>query len=159
MTISQQDNYLIIKEPIKGTLISPKSSSQARSSLLERECKSGQTLSFSDVKLEIEKAIAKIQPNEQQKVAEKFYYRLKKLGLSECSLGLSTDNPEQMSIKDISHLAAFAYQIHPDIFQEVLVQESSVVHFLSNCIVSEILNILAGKWLNGYTTPMSRSST
>ncbi len=102
---------------------------------------------------ELQKAIAKIKPDERDDVARSFFKHLQPRGLDdrhlEQQLVLSTRNPKRMSAEDVSKLAAFAYHNHPDIFQEVLAEQPSMIKFLSNAIVGAVLGIAATKWLGG----------
>jgi len=102
---------------------------------------------------ELQKAIAKIKPNERDDVARSFLKHLRQKGLDdrhlEQQLAFSTHNPNRMSAEDVSKLAAFAYHNYPDIFQEVLAEQPSIIKFLSNAIVGTVLGIAAAKWLGG----------
>ncbi len=108
----------------------------------------------SQMEPELQKAIEKIKPNERHNVARSFFKYLQPRGLSdrylEQQLTLSTCNPHKMTAEDVSKLAAFAYHNHPDIFQEVLAEQPSIMKFLSNPIVGAVLGIAATKWLGNH---------
>jgi hypothetical protein len=97
---------------------------------------------------ELQKAIAQIKLNERDNVVRAF---LKQKGLDERhleqQLGLSTHNPNNMSADDVSKLVSFAYHSHPDIFRQVLAEQSGIIRFPSNPIVAGIIGIVAAKWL------------
>ena len=103
---------------------------------------------------ELQKAIAQIKPNERDDVARAFFDKLKHRGLKdrdlEKQLGLSTHHPNRMSADDVSKLAGFAYHNHPDIFQEVLAEQPTIVKFLSNPLVGAALGAIASKWFGGH---------
>jgi hypothetical protein len=100
---------------------------------------------------ELQKAIAKIKPNERDDVAREFFNRLKQRGLSdralEKQLGLSTHEPNRMNAEDVGKLAGFAYHSHPDIFHDVLADQPALVKFLSNPLVGAALGAITAKWL------------
>ncbi|MBF1999935.1 MAG: hypothetical protein IGS50_14520 [Synechococcales cyanobacterium C42_A2020_086] len=100
---------------------------------------------------ELQQAIAQIKPNERDDVAREFFKHLKQRGLSdrdlERQLGLSTHHPSRMSAEDVSKLASFTYHSHPDIFQEVLADQPTLVKFLSHPLVGAALGAIAAKWL------------
>lgn len=100
---------------------------------------------------ELQKAISQIKPNERDDVARELFKHLKKRGLSdrdiEQNLSLSTHNPRRMSADDVSKLAAFTYHNHPDIFQEVLADQPTILKFLSNPLVGAAMGAVAAKWL------------
>ncbi|MBV9389249.1 MAG: hypothetical protein JOZ78_22745 [Chroococcidiopsidaceae cyanobacterium CP_BM_ER_R8_30] len=108
----------------------------------------------SQMEPELQKAIIQIKPNERDNVARAFFKHLKSRGLDERQLeqqlGLSTHNPNRMSAEDVSKLATFAYHNHPDIFQEVLVEQPGIIKFLSNPVVAAVLGIAAAKWLGSH---------
>ncbi len=101
---------------------------------------------------ELQKAIAQIKPNERSDVAREFFKQLDKRGLKdsqlEKQLGLSTHHASRMTADDVTKLASFTYHSHPDIFQDVLAQQPSLMKFLGNPVVAGILGIVAAKWLN-----------
>ena len=101
---------------------------------------------------ELQKAIAQIKPKERDDVAREFFKQLDKRGLNdrqlEKQLGLSTHHASRMTADDVSKLASFTYHNHPDIFQDVLAQQPSLMKFLGNPVVVGILGIVAAKWLN-----------
>ncbi len=101
---------------------------------------------------ELEKAIARIQPNERDDVAREFFKHLKRRDLSdrdlEKQLGLSSRDPNRMKPDDVSKLASFAYRYHPDIFHEVLADQPALVKFLSNPLVGAALGAIATKWFS-----------
>jgi len=100
---------------------------------------------------ELQKAIAKIKPNERDDVAREFFGQLKKRGLSdrdlEKQLGLSTHDPNRMNAEDVGKLAGFAYHSHPDVFHDVLADQPALVKFLSNPLVGAALGAITAKWL------------
>jgi len=100
---------------------------------------------------ELQKAIAQIKPNERDDVAREFFKHLKGRGLSEKDLekqlGLSTHNANRMSADDVSKLANFAYHSHPDIFQDVMADQPTLLKFISNPLVGAALGAVAAKWL------------
>ena len=101
---------------------------------------------------ELQKAIAQIKPKERDDVAREFLKQLDKRGLNdrqlEKQLGLSTHHASRMNADDVTKLSSFTYHNHPDIFQDVLAQEPSLMKFLGNPVVVGILGIVAAKWLN-----------
>lgn len=101
----------------------------------------------SEIGSELQEAIAQITPYEREHLAQKFYQRLRSKGLEVETLNLSTQDPRQMTVQDISKLAYFAYQKQPNIFQEVMAEQSGIICFLSNSIVAAILGMMAAKWL------------
>lgn len=107
----------------------------------------------SEMEVELQKAIAQIQPQDRDDVAREFFKRLKERGLNdrqlEQQLGLSTHHPSRMSADDVSKLASFTYHTHPDIFQDVLAQKPAIMKFLSNPLVAAVVGIMAAKWLGG----------
>jgi hypothetical protein len=107
----------------------------------------------SQMEPELQKAIAKIKPDERDDVAQDFFSQLKKRGLSdrdlEKQLGLSSHNPKHMNADDVSKLAAFVYHNHPDLFHEVLADRPALVQFLSNPMVGAALGAIAAKWMGG----------
>ncbi|PSO73299.1 MAG: hypothetical protein BRC59_00390 [Cyanobacteria bacterium SW_4_48_29] len=109
-------------------------------------------LSPSRIEAQLREAIAKVEPWQTRKIAEQFLKRFHQIGLSEHhlqqKLHLSTHHPEQMTADDVSKLAAFAYQTHPDSFQEVLAKQQTLMQFLSNSIVIAIFKLIEAKWLN-----------
>lgn len=100
---------------------------------------------------ELQKAIAKIKPNERDDVAREFFSQLKKRGLSdrdlEKQLGLSTRDPNRMNAEDVGKLAGFVYHSHPDVFHDVLADQPALVKFLSNPLVGAALGAITAKWL------------
>lgn len=100
---------------------------------------------------ELQKAIAQIKPKERDDVARDLFKHLKKRNLSdrdlEQRLGLSTHHASRMNADDVSKLAAFTYHNHPDIFQEVLADQPTILKFLSNPLVGAALGAVAAKWL------------
>ncbi|MBD2579354.1 hypothetical protein [Oscillatoria sp. FACHB-1406] len=100
---------------------------------------------------ELQRAIAQIKPNERDDVAREFFKQLKQRGLSdrqlEQQLGLSTHNPNHMTENDLSLLANFVYNSHPDIFQEVMADQPALLKFLSNPVLGALLGVAASKWL------------
>lgn len=108
-------------------------------------------ISSAQMEPELQKAIAKIKPNERDDVAREFFSQLKKRGLSdrdlEKQLGLSTRNPNRMNAEDVSKLAGFVYHSHPDIFHEVLADQPALAKFLSNPLVGAAIGAIAAKWL------------
>lgn len=109
-------------------------------------------ISSAEMEPELQKAIARIQPNQRDDVARDFFNRLKKRGLSdrdlEKQLGLSSHNPNRMSSDDVAKLAGFAFHSHPDIFHEVLADQPALVKFLSNPLVGAALGAIAAKWVS-----------
>jgi hypothetical protein len=107
----------------------------------------------SQMEPELQKAIAQIQPNERDDVAQEFLGQFKQRGLSdrdlESQLGLSSYQPKQMSADDVSKLASFAYHNHPDLFHEVLAERPALVKFLSNPVIGAALGAIAAKWMSG----------
>ena len=108
----------------------------------------------SQMEPELQKAIAKIQPDERNNVARDFFNQLKKRGLHdrdlEKQLGLSSHDPNRMTADDVSKLAAFTYHNHPDLFHEVLADRPALVNFLSNPMVGAALGAIAAKWMGGH---------
>jgi hypothetical protein len=106
----------------------------------------------SQMEPELQKAIAQIQPNERDDVAQEFLDRFKQRGLSdrdlESQLGLSSYHPKQMNADDVSKLASFAYHNHPDLFHEVLAERPALVKFLSNPVIGAALGAIAAKWMS-----------
>ncbi|MDB9527805.1 hypothetical protein PN498_17555 [Oscillatoria sp. CS-180] len=100
---------------------------------------------------ELQKAISQIKPNERDDVAREFFKHLKERGLSdrdlEQRLGLSSHNARRMNADDVSKLASFTYHNHPDIFQEVLADQPTIIKFLSNPLVGAAVGAVAAKWL------------
>lgn len=105
------------------------------------------SLSASQVKSEMQSAIAQLFPHEQREVAEKFCQNLPQEELAQ--LQLLTRNPPEMTPEDISTIVAYTYSSDPNLFQEILAQQPRLIHLLSNHFVSAILGIMAAKWLNG----------
>ncbi len=105
----------------------------------------------SQMEPELQKAIAQIKPNERHKVAHEFLKRLKERRLSdrdlEQQLSLSTYHANRMTADDVTRLAAYTYDNHPDIFQDVLAEQPAIVKFLSNPLLGAILGVIALKWL------------
>ncbi|MEB3357130.1 MAG: hypothetical protein VKK04_10410 [Synechococcales bacterium] len=105
----------------------------------------------SQMEPELRKAIEQIKPNERDDVARDLFKHLKERGLDERQLerqlGLSTHHARRMSADDVSKLAAFTYHSHPDIFQEVMADQPTVIKFLSNPVVGAVLGAVAAKWL------------
>jgi hypothetical protein len=108
-------------------------------------------VSSSQMEPELQKAIAQIQPNERDDVAQDFLNHFKKRGLSDrdllSQLGLSSCHPKQMNADDVSKLAAFAYHNHPDVFHDVLADRPALVKFLSNPLIGAALGAVAAKWM------------
>jgi hypothetical protein len=109
-------------------------------------------ITSAEMEPELQKAIARIQPNQRDDVAREFFSHLKKRGLSdrdlEKQLGLSSHNPKRMKPDDVAKLAGFAYHAHPDIFHEVLADQPALVKFLSNPLVGAALGAIASKWFS-----------
>lgn len=109
-------------------------------------------ISSSQMEPELQRAIAQIKPNERDDVAREFLKHFKQRGLSdrdlEQRLGLSTHHANRMSADDVSRLASFAYHNHPDVFQEVLADQPSIVKFFSNPLVGAALGLVATRWLS-----------
>jgi hypothetical protein len=103
---------------------------------------------------ELQQAIAKIKPNERDDVARSFFKHLKQRGLDERhleqQLNLSTHHPNRMNADDVSRLASFTYHNHPDVFQEVMAEQPTIIKFLSNPLVGAILGAVASKWVGGH---------
>lgn len=101
---------------------------------------------------ELEKAIARIQPNQRDDVAKEFLSHLKRRDLSdrdlEKQLGLSSHDPNRMKPDDVAKLASFAYRYHPDVFHEVLADQPALMKFLSNPLVGAALGAIAAKWFS-----------
>jgi hypothetical protein len=108
----------------------------------------------SQMEPELRKAISQIKPNERDDVAREFFKQLKKRGLSdrdlEQQLGLSSHHPNRMSADDVAKLASFTYHSHPDIFQDVLADQPSLMKFLSNPLVAAIVGVVAAKWFSSH---------
>lgn len=102
---------------------------------------------------ELRQAISQIKPNERDDVARDLLKQLKQRGLSdhdlESRLGLSTRHANRMNADDVTKLAAFTYHNHPDIFQEVLADQPTILKFLSNPVVGAVLGAVAAKWVGG----------
>lgn len=105
------------------------------------------------MELELQQALAKIQPNERDDVAREFLKHFKERNLSdrdlEKQLGLSTHHANRMNADDVSKLASYAYHNHPDIFQDVLTDKPGIVKVLSNPLVGAAFGAIASKWLQG----------
>ncbi|MBD1915231.1 MULTISPECIES: hypothetical protein [Cyanophyceae] len=105
----------------------------------------------SEMEPELRKAITQIKPQERDDVARDLFKHLKGRGLSdrdlEQQLGLSTHHASRMNEDDVTKLAAFAYHNHPDIFQEVLADQPTILKFLSNPMVGAAVGAIAAKWL------------
>jgi hypothetical protein len=101
---------------------------------------------------ELEKAIARIQPDQRDDVAKEFLNHLKRRDLSdrdlEKQLGLSSHDPNRMKPDDVAKLASFAYRYHPDVFHEVLADQPALVKFLSNPLIGAALGAIAAKWFS-----------
>lgn len=105
----------------------------------------------SQMKQELQTAIAQIQPYERHNVAREFLKQLQKRGLSvhklQPQLNLSTHHATQMSADDVTRLASFTYHAYPDIFQDVVAEQTAIVKFFSNSLVGAVLGVIASKWL------------
>ncbi len=105
----------------------------------------------SEMEPELRKAIAQIKPQQRDDVARDLFKHLKERGLNdrdlERQLGLSTHHTGRMNEDDVSKLAAFAYHNHPDVFQEVLADQPTILKFLSNPMVGAAVGAIAAKWL------------
>lgn len=104
---------------------------------------------LSHMESELQKALAKIQPNERNDVAREFLKQFDRQGISDRTLqdrlDLSTHRTHQMTADDVTRLAAYAYQKYPDIFQDVLAEKPAIVKFLSHPLVGAILGAIASK--------------
>jgi hypothetical protein len=107
-------------------------------------------ISAAELEPELQKAIARIKPDQQDDVARDFMKHFKKIGQSdrdlEKQLGLSSHDPNRMKSDDVAKLAGFAYRSQTDIFHEVLADQPALVKFLSNPIVGAALGAIASKW-------------
>ncbi|MGF1519757.1 MAG: hypothetical protein ACFCVB_18415 [Nodosilinea sp.] len=105
----------------------------------------------SDMEPELRQAIAQIKPRERDDVARDLFKHLKGRGLSdrdlEKQLGLSTHHASRMNEDDVTKLAAFTYHSHPDIFQDVLADQPTIMKFFSNPLVGAAVGAIAAKWL------------
>jgi hypothetical protein len=105
----------------------------------------------SQMEPELRQAIAQIKPKERDDVARDLLKHLKERGLSdrdlEQRLGLSTHHARRMNEDDVTKLAAFTYHSHPDIFQEVLADQPTILKFFSNPLVGAAVGAIAAKWL------------
>jgi hypothetical protein len=99
------------------------------------------------VKSELDAVIAQLSSLEQQQLARKLYFKIKEVGLDLQKINLSTHLPEAMSARDVSQLAAYAYQFHSDIFQAVFLEKPQLLNRLSDGLVIAIIGIMATKWL------------
>lgn len=106
---------------------------------------------LSRMELELKTAIAQIQPYERHNVAREFLKQLRKRGLTvrelQQQLSLSTHHATQMSSDDVTRLATFTYHTYPDIFQDVIAEQTAIVQFFSNSLVGAVLAVIASKWL------------
>ncbi len=113
-----------------------------------------QNIPTSQMEPELQKALAKIKPDERDDVASDFLSHLKQRGLSdrdlEKQLGLTTHHPKQMTADDVAKLAGFAYHNHPDLFHDVLADRPALVQFMSNPVVGAAFGAIAAKWLGGH---------
>lgn len=169
MSTSDQYKRQVMNDLAQGNVESmPESSAQEydnfddfaqRSSREERRQLFGRSLHPdsippSQMEPELKKAISQIKPNERDDVAREFFKQLKKRGLSdrdlEQQLGLSSHHPNRMSADDVAKLAAFTYHSHPDIFQDVLADQPSLMKFLSNPLVAAIVGVVAAKWFSSH---------
>ena len=100
---------------------------------------------------ELKNAIAQFKSNERHDVASEFLKQLKGIGISdrdlEEQLKLSSSHANHMNGNDVSQLAVFTYDNHPEIFQNVVSEKPVIVKFLSNSLVGAILGAIAAKWL------------
>jgi hypothetical protein len=169
MSTSDQYKRQVMNDLAQGNVESmPESSAQEyenfddfaqRSSREERRQLFGRSLHPdsippSQMEPELRKAISQIKPNERDDVAREFFKQLKKRGLSdrdlEQQLGLSSHHPNRMSADDVAKLASFTYHSHPDIFQDVLADQPSLMKFLSNPLVAAIVGVVAAKWFSSH---------
>lgn len=101
---------------------------------------------------ELRKAIAQIKPQERDAVARDLFKHLKGRGLSdrdlEKQLSLSTHHPSRMDEDDVTKLAAFAYRNHPEVFQDVLADQPTILKFFSNPLVGAAVGAIAAKWFS-----------
>ncbi len=99
---------------------------------------------------ELRKAIAQIKPKERDDVARDLFKHLKERGLSdrdlEKQLSLSTHHASRMNEDDVTKLASFTYHSHPDIFQDVLADQPTIMKFFSNPLVGAAVGAIAAKW-------------
>lgn len=109
---------------------------------------------LSRMELELKTAIAQIQPYERHNVAREFLKRLHKRGLTvrelQQQLSLSTHHATEMSSDDVTRLATFTYHSYPDIFQDVIAEQTAIVQFFSNSLVGAVLAVIASKWLGDH---------
>jgi len=130
-----------------------RSSHQERHQLFSRAL-NHDNVSPSQMEPELQKAIAHIQPNERNDVAQAFFKHFKQRGLDERhlekQLTLSSHNPKHMTADDVSKLASFAYHNHPDIFHEVMAEQPAIFKFISNPVVGAALGAVAAKWFGGH---------
>lgn len=169
MSTSDQYKRQVMNDLAQGNVESmPESSAQEydnfddfaqRSSREERRQLFGRSLHPdsippSQMEPELRKAISQIKPNERDDVAREFFKQLKKRGLSERDLeqqlSLSSHHPNRMSADDVARLASFTYHSHPDIFQDVLADQPSLMKFLSNPLVAAIVGVVAAKWFSSH---------
>lgn len=110
---------------------------------------------------ELQKALAKIRPNERDSVAREFLKQFGQRGISDRALqerlALSTHLTHHMTADEVTRLAAYAYHEHPDIFQNVLAEKPAIVKFLSNPLVGAILGAIALKWLGTQRRSQARN--
>ncbi len=104
-------------------------------------------LPLTQVKLELTQAIAQLKICQRQQMARLFYTRLSQT-VDLQQVNISTNAPDEMSIDDISKLATYAYEAHPNIFQEVLLEQKQLIDYLSNALISVLISIIASRWLN-----------
>lgn len=102
------------------------------------------------IKTDLDDAIAKLSPPERQQLAQKLYQKVSEVGIDWQNLNLSTQLPEAMSTRDVSQLAAYAYQFHGEIFQAVFLEKPQLIYALSDTLVTAIISIMAMKWINGH---------
>lgn len=106
-------------------------------------------ISTDQMEPELRQAIAQVKPNERDDVARDLVKHLKERGLSdrdlEKRLSLSTHHTRRMNEDDVTKLATFTYHNHPDIFQEVLADQPTILKFFSNPLVGAAVGAIAAK--------------
>ncbi|HEY9597093.1 MAG TPA: hypothetical protein V6D33_05435, partial [Cyanophyceae cyanobacterium] len=54
---------------------------------------------------------------------------------------------KQMSADDLTRLASFTYHTYPEIFQNVMAEQTALVKFFSSSLLGAVLGVIASKWL------------
>lgn len=106
------------------------------------------------IESEVQNAIAQMKPNERDDIARKFLKGLKQQGFCdrelEKQLSCSPHQASGMTTDSVTKLASFTYHNYPDIFQDVLTEQPTIVKFFSNSLMGVIFNAIAAKWLGNH---------